>query len=396
MKKLGALSLVLLIVASALPADDGLALSGELNSGLVFEKVDGADLLVHLEREGTPGRAALNFQYTKDTLVFKWRFVTNAQSNRTLVATSFTDLIPYAFGTFGLLDDQISVSIGRIDGALWGSGGPADKSSDAVSGIRFEFKPGILPGLSAGFSLPAVITRTLDTTVTPNIYKSVVPVEPADYFSELIFGVKYALADILDVRLGLQLDGDNDAKWDDGNVVLEEDGTKFHWGLSPTILGTFVPGLSVWVDMGIAGLGITDGTNTVTGFKVGYAQGNLDASLPLKFETHAKSNADTKTKFIITPAISYKVTPWFKPGIEVNVEFLGYEDNPTYTWLPAGDDPKPFDKLELKPYLEFDLGGGFKIVPAYTMTLKGASAPSAASTDSKIDNKFEIRFDYSF
>jgi hypothetical protein len=386
MKKLGALSLVLLIVTGALAAADGLAITGALNTGLVFDKPDSVDLTTYLSHEGTPGRAQLNFEYVKGDLSVKWRLETSQQFERNLTATATTDsldgLIKYAFGTFGLLDNQIGVSIGRIDGALWASGGPADKSYDGVSGIRFEFKPSILEGLSAGFVLPA----TWDGSTPIVDGKGGNQFKPADYFSELIFGAKYALADTLDVRLALKLDGAGD------DAAGAEEGTSFLWGISPTLLKGFVPGLTVWVDGQLAGLGVDDGFNTVTGFKVAYEQGDLAAALPLKLETFAKTSVDTKVGFSITPSLSYKVTPWLKPGVEVNLQFYSYVD----TYKFGTTDPKAFDKFELKPYVEFDLGGGFTIVPYYELVFKGAYAPSSGTNDSEIDNKFVLRFNYSF
>jgi hypothetical protein len=375
MKKLGALSLVLLIVTGALAADDGLAITGHFYTGLVLEKEGSGDLFTYLERDGgIPARARLNFEFAKDNWAIKWRLQAAAQNGNNLITE---DILPYAFGTGMFLNGQIGVSLGRIDGALWNSGGNLDNSYDAVSGARFEFKPAVVEGLSLGFSLPAV----WDSIKTSDEYKF----KAADYFSELIFGARYNLTDTLDVRLAVKLDGDGD------DTAATEEGTGLIWGLGLPVTGTFVPGLSIWIDGQVTGIGVEDKLGTISAFKAGYASEGLDTYAVLKLETFAKG-AGKKTGFYVIPGASYQVTPLLKPGLEVGAYLYGYEDNIQY----GGEDAKAFDKIYFYPYVDLSVGAGFTIRPCYTLTFNGANGPSGNSADSRIDHKFEIRFQYEF
>jgi hypothetical protein len=187
-----------------------------------------------------------------------------------------------------------------------------------------------------------------------------------------------------------------------------EEGTTFLWGLGPK-LTALVPGLTVWVDGKITGLGVTDGVGTYTGFKVGYASasGSLDSAVGIGFETFPKYKVK-KTGFYIDPSISYKVFSWFKPGLEANLTFYSYEDEAKDLYknnLTNNEDLAGFDKFGLTVYTEFALGNGVTITPRYALTSKSAHAPSiiedvnSAGTDwidGRVDHEFQLRFAYSF
>jgi hypothetical protein len=269
-----------------------------------------------------------------------------------------------------------------------------DTSYDAVTGARVEFKPGILPGLSAGFYLPGVTTS----------YNA------GEYFAELGFGVKYALADTVDLRLGFKSDGEDL----DQSPNTAQEGSKFLWGLSPAILNTFVPGLTVWVDGEIRGIGgdpddyytggygNTDNASytTKTDFKVAYAKDALSAYTTVAFETWTEQG----TVLGIFPGISYKVTPWLTPGVDAELYIRTYEDDfkTAYKALYT-EDPAGFDRLYLKFYAALALGNSFTVTPAFYLTNHSAYGtfskvnPSIAqSNESRLDTKFELALVYGF
>jgi hypothetical protein len=353
-----------------------LAVTGNLNTGLVIAKPDGQDATAHLEREGTPGRVKVAFKLTKDNVVVEWALVADALEGTKIGPNTapFKD----AKGTATFWDGQFALSIGAV-GGQWGSGGPADASTGDVT-ANFEFKPSVVPGLSAGFSLPGVPAATFT---------------PAEYLCELGLGLKYALENTLDFRFGTKLDSENTTVAD-GRV-----GTKVWLGVSPTILGTFVPGLTVWVDGAFGGLGITNGATTKIGFKAAYEQGNLSVTLPLVFEAFAEKSWHQylpKTEFNIKPEISYKVIPAIKPGVAAELYFHSFDSG----------DLEAFDRVVVAPYVSLDVGNGLVIQPRFTLTLKGENAKTSWNYDatkspalqgtgkSATDVKFELRFDYSF
>jgi hypothetical protein len=389
MKKLGALTLVLLIVTGALAADDGLAISGEAKTTLQVYTEGDADTVVKFDNDGNPGRAQFGFVYTAGNLEAKWMLRSVNLSDAGADA-----LIPYAFGTAAFLDDQIGISVGRIDGALWASGGVTDISFDGILGARFEFKPAVVEGLSVGFTLPAF---NFDNKV-------------GDYFSELIFGVRYNLADTLDIRVAVNLDGDGDI-----GANGSQKGTSFLYGLGLPVLGTFVPGLSLWVDGAFRGLGgdpyefytlgagtIGDaGYTTKNGLKIGFDNEGFSAYAKFAFETWK----DQGTVFGILPGASYQLLPWLKPGVEAEFYIRSYEDDfkTAYKLLYPDESPAGFDRLYFKVYAEMGLGNGFTLTPSFALTSHtkygtfGKANPGVApSADGRVDTTVGISLAYSF
>jgi hypothetical protein len=437
MKKLGALSLVLLLVAGALAADDGLAVSGSVDTGIIFAKAGDADATVGYGWGDDPIRAKINFAWTKGDAVFKWHLRTDVTADPAVAAATFFD---EAFGASTFLDGQFRVSVGALPSEVWKSGGKVDANIDGVPGVRFEYIPAFVPGLNVGLLLPLVNVS-----------------EVKYYFGELGFGAQYT-HDFFDVRLGVRLDSDGDAgaaagSWApkdakilDGTVkpvfpatdpitydpgepiptdiplhpyfwanwwandknytwtaAKKDEGTKIVWGLGPN-LSSLLPGLTVRADGQLTGIGV--GIGSKTGLKVGFAGFGLDAAVGAAFETFAEGSGK-KTGVSIDPAVSYTVTPWLKPGVEANFTFYTYEDatNAAYKAFSNGEDMAAFDKFGLVLFVEMALGNGLTFTPRYALTAKQAHGPSlfedakVASTlwkDGRNDHKFELRFGYSF
>jgi hypothetical protein len=433
MKKLGALSLVLLIAAAALAADDGLVLSGSVNAGLKITKSGGDTATLGYGWGDDPLQAKINFAWTKGDTAFTWHLLTDVTADPAVSTAKFFD---EAFGASSFLDGQFRVSIGALPSEVWKSGGKVDANIDGVPGARFEYKPAFVSGLNVGLLLPLVEVS-----------------EVKYYFAELGFGAQYA-HDFFDVSLAVRLDGDGDTgdadgKWTakeakiyDGTLTLggtppvyspaplygtsdpqdyfmaylranepnytwtgptKNEGTKIIWGLGPN-LSSLIPGLTARVDGQLTGIGA--GFGTKTGLKVGFAGFGLDASVGAAFETFAEGPGK-KTGFYIDPAVSYVVTPWLKPGVEAGFTFYSYEDdtNDLYKLGSGGEDMAAFDKFTLTLYAEMALGNGITFTPRYALTSKMAHGPSLIE-DSEVDpatwsdsiNKqvFELRFGYSF
>jgi hypothetical protein len=390
MKKLGALSLVLLIVASALFADDGLALSGEVKANLLIRKQGDNDATVRGDTDGNPGRAQFGFAWTKEHFEAKWmlRMAGNGGTFDTAA------IIPYAYATGKFLNDQIRISVGGIDGALWGSGGVTDASYDAVSGARFELAPAIVDGLSVGFFLPGSAELKI-----------------GDYFPELGFGARFAKDDLIDIRLAYKGDGDGD------DNPGSQSGGSFLYGVNPTILGTFVPGLSLKVDGAFRGLGgdpenfYTTGIKEYTiknGVQIAFDNGTLNTYVNVFHEVWK----DQGTTIGIVPEVSYKVTPWLRPGLYAEFFLRTYEDTVKTAYKAgSGEDPAAFDRLFVKVYAEFTLGNGFTLTPSFALTSHSAYGTFGESTpvgipatnpssgkigDSRLDTETGIYFGYSF
>jgi hypothetical protein len=433
---------VLLAAAPALFAEDGLAVSGSANVGFRVSVLGEAKPAFNYGWGDDPIRPTVDFAWTKGATVFKWKLRTDLTKDGFAAGPVFTG---YAFGTTDLFDGQLGISAGLIDGALWGSGGKVDANIDAITGVRFAYKPAFVEGLSAGLVLP------LEPVA-----------KPEQYFAELGFGAKYA-NDIFDVRLAVRLDSDadkgSDASWTLSsaaimdyvenslgftppgatytplpspaafpaspsggkypyfeaawrksqsdftyNAATDDEGTKLIWGVGPK-LETIIPGLTAWLDGQITGIGITDGVGTKTGLKAGFTAGSFVSSVGVALETFPKGKVKA-TGFYIDPAVSYALTSWLKAGLEANLTFYSYEDAPS-TWYKTqyNEDLAAFDKFGLTLYADFTLGNGIVITPRYALTAKTANGPSIiedadiASTNwdkARTDHRIELRFGYSF
>jgi hypothetical protein len=462
MKKLGALSLVLLLAASALFADDGLAVTGRVTAGVTITNWDPPDttanpITITPKNDGNPLRGAVNFAWTKGEQVVKWNLRTDIGTDDPSDALFIDEF----YGASAFLDSQFRLTVGKIPAEVWKSGGRVDANIDAGHKVRLEYKPSFLPGFNVGLLLPLEAVS-----------------EVKYYFGELGFGAQY-FHDFFEVSFGVRLDseGDTDVKasgWalnstaiaagiDSGKISnvtytysatapatvytyddkgttstfntitvltpvtsLEqyfgqvpktgsnayytwtaptyEAGTTIVWGLRP-ILTAIVPGLTFKVDGSLTGLG--GHFASATGVTVGFALGGLDSSIGATLSTYDEDLSPAKkTGVSVSAAVSYKVFPWLKPGIEPSVAFYTYHDgvNDYYkTTLATGKDLAGLDNFGLVVYAEMALGNGLTFTPRYALTMKTANGPSliedilvADWTKARTDHKFELRFGYSF
>jgi hypothetical protein len=425
-----ALVLAMALGATAAFAEDGLAVTGEVKTALQVATTGDADPVFKFDSDGNPGRAQFGFTLTKGDLEVKWLL---RMSNLSDAADAV--VIPWAFATANFLDGQAVVTLGKIDGKTWTSGGATDAGYD--DGVaRFEFKPAVVSGLSLGFFLPRV-SAGADSAVkwvrddlpsTPKVGDMIsapgwtakddggsYPYSVGDYFAELGFGVKYALPELVDVRFGLKLDGP-DGSWNGTEWANDKAGTSLFWGVGPSIVGTFVPGLTVWLDGELRGIGgdaevyytknATDNDNskytTKTALKLEYKLAGLTVSAVTALETWTGWG----TVIAISPTASYKheVTPWFKPGLELSCALKAYDaDIKDEYHTGTGEDPAFFDKFFLKVFAELPLGNGFTVTPAFSLTSWSAygtfdkvTPKVAPSKDDRLDTKFEIALAYGF
>jgi hypothetical protein len=279
-------------------------------------------------------------------------------------------------------DNQFRMSLGKIDGDKpWETSGDEIWGSvETLSGSRFEFKPNAVKGLNVGFMLPAVYNGTNQAFLL------------GDYFSELRFGAKYE-NDALDARLGFQLDGKGDEAAD------AQAGGKFVYRLNIKALGSIVPGLSLWANGQIEGIGTVDGvpeskSNIQNWLYVKFAKDKLTgAALRLGLQNWGKGAEEKKAAMgiYIKPVFSYKPVSWAELGLMAKADLYTYEDT-------VSDDASMFDKLTIEPSVNFDLGNGASIKPVYSLGVNMANGKTVGYTvgDSRIDHTFELRFVYSF
>ncbi|GHT52817.1 hypothetical protein FACS1894106_2330 [Spirochaetia bacterium] len=407
MKKLLACFIVLSLVSFAVYAEDGLTFGGEVKTGLNITGQSGGgqpkkDAIMRVKNtddasqgEG-PGRVRANFTYTKGIIQFKWRFEVDA--NADTFTPNINDTVKFIYATGDFFDNQLHLSIGKLGGENpFETGGDeiwTNVNEDGSSGIKAEWKPKFLPGLDLGILFPAATNSK-----APNI---------GQYLSETSLLARYN-ADILDLRLGFQFDGDGDgesAKNTDGTInhdLETESGAKLVYRLDPK-LSRIVPGFQVWANGVFNGLPVfVDGVpesklNTQNWLYIKYASGNLtNAQLRLGFETRGKNPVDNSVvpmTLNIRPRFGYKILDWMEVQVAVNAALnLKFEEDYKVAGLY---EPSAFDSLYIEPKLVFNLGGGATIAPLYGLTVNPANSKSANSDEAKLTHTFEVRFVYSF
>ncbi|MDR1399361.1 MAG: hypothetical protein LBJ41_05515 [Treponema sp.] len=387
MRKIMTVLLLAALVTGSVFAEDGLAISGEVKTGLNISKDGDDDVVARVKNSddaGTPGRIRFNFVYTKGNIQFKWRFQLREAGDK-FDEQNTSDFVAYAYALGDFFDDQFRISLGKIGGdSPWETSGDEIWANvDNIQGARFEFKPAFLSSLNVGMALGA----------KNNAYKL------EDYLQEFIFGARYE-NDAIDTRLGFALDGPGDGT--DG----EPDGSTLVWRLNAKFVGSAVPDLSVWLNGQVKGIGGTvKDTNynnkeesrlaTDEWLYIKYAPNPWDAALRLGLHTFDGTSAK-QTTLNVKPVFNYKFNDWLSANLYVNAELLlGYKEG-----IKIDDeDPVLFDTIEVGPKLTFDLGSGASIATAYTLTQKmpnSISAALAGDTKGKATNQFEIRFVYSF
>jgi hypothetical protein len=399
MKKLGALSLVLLIVTGALAADDGLAISGDARTGLVFEKVTDTDPQVYLGgNEGIPGRVQLNFAYTKGNFLIKWtsRFAGDDQLADGINRGKYTlnpadDLFSTAYGAASFLNGQFRLGIGKLDDAVWGNAGEIDTSLDSVHGARFELIPSMVPGLDLGFSVPASFGNNGDK------------LNPVDFFAELVYGVKFAQDDLIDVRVAFKGDSEGDATYDSG-WSYDDDGGKLIYGAGLSFLGALVPDFSVWFDGQVTGIKTNDRVadsqlGTLNWVEITYSPDPLSVWAKAGLETWADNGKTwtgatgfAKSAFYAKAGASFAVTPWLKPAVNARLNFHTYSDN----FKVGVEDPAALGEFWVEPYADFSVGNGLTVTPLLNIKVNPANSPDAGKDESKVTTLFKISLTYEF
>jgi hypothetical protein len=200
--------------------DQGLSVSGEVKTGLYMEqeqigKADPVPTGGMTNNDGNSGtgegRFRMDMNYALGNVGLRVRFQVDPSGTG-----PFLPVWSYAYAYGNLLNDQLTISGGLLGNSPWGTGGsklwqdPETRLysganhlsrepytvSEALIGVRFEYKPSFLPGLNVGF----VLNQPDQTT------GSVQEQTFIDILKETVIGVAYE-NDYFAVRVGFRLDG---------------------------------------------------------------------------------------------------------------------------------------------------------------------------------------------
>jgi len=205
------------------------------------------------------GRLRLDFLFTYQSLGVRLRFQIEPDS------TSLGPYYPawsfaYAYGN--LFNDQFKISMGLLGESPWGTGGPRLSSdpetreytsynslskdpytvSEGLMGIRFEFKPGFIPGLNFGFVL-----NQPDRTQLPTVEQNF-----GDVLQESVVGIAYE-HEYFAIRAGYRLDSKVDT-YAFGDPPINEGG-RLTYRMEEKVLRTLVDDMMIWLNGCYYGIG---------------------------------------------------------------------------------------------------------------------------------------------
>jgi len=251
MKKI-LLMLLITAVAAASFAQE-IKFSGEAKTGLYWEqsqaegKAAETDLKLHSKDDagGGQGRFRLNMEYNNGN-----GFGMSARLQWENWSNDDTTKWSYAFAYGNFFEDQLKVSVGKLGGSPWGTGGPEMwkelESSNYGGGSRIEYKPAFIPEeygkVNVGFVL-----NWFNNDMDQGTDNAAVNITIAEILKESVIGISYT-HDWGMIRLAYRFDSELDAnqanKYAGSDAGKGED--EFVYRVEERILTNYVPGLQFW------------------------------------------------------------------------------------------------------------------------------------------------------
>jgi hypothetical protein len=229
-----------------------LSISGEAKTGIFWKKIEQEgkapvpeDEVVKLHSkddaggEGEQGRFRLNLDYD------------NGKNFGMRVRFQYQDWGPngvpsweYFFGYGNFFEDQMTVSVGRLGGSPWGTGGPEMwkeiEGTKNGGGMRVEWKPHFIPvgSLNIGFVL------TYFNSDRDQGWDQRKSVSLANILRESVIGAAYT-HDYFHVRIAYRLDDEYDAI-QDNKVTGGKGEDELVYRVEERILNNYLPDFKIW------------------------------------------------------------------------------------------------------------------------------------------------------
>jgi len=242
-------ALALLCAATVFAQSQGgeLKISGEAKSGVDWEESqvqgDAKKRYVKIRSRDDAGekqgRFRLNMDYEReDGFGMRTRF--QFQNDWKSISEY---ILAYGFAYGNWFDRQLTISVGRLGGSPWGTGGPEmwKELEESTMGMRVEYKPSFAPGLNVGFVL-SDFNGAGDGGAADDPEKVTI----GEILKETVLGISYT-HDFFLARVGYRFDSDLDATSDrtggDDDGVGEDE---IVYRLEERILGNYLPGFQIW------------------------------------------------------------------------------------------------------------------------------------------------------
>jgi len=257
----------LLILFSATAFSQTVKVSGDAKTGIYWQEVqeegkpvaDDSNALRMESHDGDPNgnRLRINLDYDNGkNFGFRGRIDwTNWSSTTHSTDGTRINLQPawgYAFGYLNFFEDQMTVSVGKLGGSPWGTGGPEMwrelEQNTNGGGMRMEWKPSFIPGrLNLGF----VLNYYNDDRDQGNQDLEITLV---DILRESVLGISYT-HDWGLIRFAYRLDSNVDAV--QGNKDGDDRGKgedELLYRLEERLLTKYLAGLQIWALGSLRGL----------------------------------------------------------------------------------------------------------------------------------------------
>jgi len=220
--------------------------SGEAKTGVYWEQYQETgkspknDLKLHSKDDagGNEGRFRLNMDYDNgNNFGFRSRFdwedwTSNGEPKW-----------KYAFGYGNFFENQMTVSVGKLGGSAWGTGGPEKwkelEQNNNGGGMRIEWKPGFVPEefrVNVGFVLNWLNDYNEAQTLTPSFL---------DLLQESVLGAAFTWDSMFMVRFAFRLDSELDRKTR-GTEQYGAEGGEFIYRIEEYMLRKSLPGMEMW------------------------------------------------------------------------------------------------------------------------------------------------------
>jgi len=359
--------IVMAAFAASAFAQEGsdLKISGEAKTGIYWEEsqVTGSPakrvVKIHSKDDAgdNQGRFRLNMDYEKeDGFGMKTRFQFH-QFKNDLGGSWFA----YGFGYGNFFERQLTVSVGKLGGSPWGTGGPEmwKELEESTIGMRVEYKPAFIPAEYGKLNVGFVLSDFNDDMDQGTSYAAD-KVTLMEIIKETVIGVSYT-HDWGLARFAYRFDSELDAKQDNKSSLFPGKGEdEIVYRVEERVLTNYVSGLQLWIFGHLFGLNVGQNEDNETNrwfrnwFVAQYEPARLGSlESPFTAQFRLGYNAiSTRSELFVKPSFYWN---FLNKLISVGALFTYAQD--------FGEDriegDHPYTYIEIEPKIQFNFQSSY-------------------------------------
>jgi len=311
---------------------------------VIMHNADDAGSVDDAKKTGTAGRFRLNIEYDNGN-GFGMKTRVNWENFADLPSWSYG----FAYGNF--FDNQLTISVGKLGGSPWGTGGPEMWKELEVTninpGMRVEIKPKSVPGLNAGFVL-----NNFNGDKDQG-WSADKPFTLLNILNESVIGVSYT-HDLFHVRMAYRLDDQVDAIQGNKYTVggIEESGQgedNLIYRIEERVLKNYLPGFQIWAMGDLFGLSAEN--KDIQLFRnwlfVQYAPDQFTAQIRVGYDY-----IENRSDFYVKPSFYYNL---FDKLLSVGGSFAYCQDFGTGKLYEGS----PYRYIEVEPKIQLNFTSSY-------------------------------------